>query len=741
MGQELRSADRRSPPHRQLPARLQPRGHSERSGRRLRVVQVLVLSLLATLLVRLWDLQVVQAGEYLQAATTNQAREVVTPALRGMLLDSGGRPLVRNRTAMVVSVQRPALLDQPDGGRAVVARLAGVLDRPVEEVWGRTRLCGSDGAPSPPQCASGSPYQPIPVAQDVPVGTALQILEQQEDFPGVLAGLQPVRDYPGVAGVNAAHLLGYVGPITPEELARVRAEEAPRGEEGARGPERTRWEATDLVGRSGLEQQYDAELRGVAGVQRLEVDSRGAVVGGLETTQPRAGHHLVTSIDAPVQALAERALAGAVDRNRRGGGTADSGAAVVMDVRSGRVLAMASYPTYDPELWTGGVSTQEYAELTSEQAGVPLFSRAVQGTYPPASTFKVVSLPAAVQSGYPIDGSYDCPASYRVGNRDFRNYESIAYGPIDLGTAIEVSCDTVFYRFAEETWRRLGGTGAGPGTRDPFAAMARSFGLGEPTGVDLPQESAGLIPDRAWKTERWQRSREDSCAAAVGGYPQETDPARANFLTRLAAENCADGWQYRVGDAANLSIGQGDVAVTPLQLARVYAAIANGGTLWQPRVGRAVVSVDGEVVRDVPPVKAGTVDLRADVLTLLQESLQDVVVSGTAAGAFAGWPQAVLPVAGKTGTAEVFGQPPTSWFASYAPADAPRYAAVVVVSQGDTGSSSAAPAVREIWEGIFGVGDGTVDPARALLGVEPPPLPVIRPDGTVEAAPVGGVVP
>lgn len=735
MGQELRSAERRLPAPPQLPA------HRQRSGRRLRVVQVLVLSLLATLLVRLWDLQMVQAGQYRQAATTNQAREVVTPAPRGMLLDSRGRPLVRNRTAMVVSVQRSALLDQPDGGRAVLARLAGVLDRPVAEVWDRTRLCGSDGAPPPPLCASGSPYQPIPVAQDVPAATALQVVEQQEDFPGVLAGLRPVRDYPGAAGVNAAHLLGYVGPITPEELARVRAEEAPRGEEGAREPGRTRWEATDLVGRSGLEQQYDDELRGVAGVQRLEVDSRGAVVGELDAADPHAGHHVVTSIDAGVQGLTERALAGAVERNRQGGGTADSGAAVVMDVRSGRVLAMASYPTYDPELWTGGVSMQEYAELTSEQAGVPLFFRAVQGAYPPASTFKVVSLPAAVQNGYPIDGTYDCPGSYRVGNRDFRNYESIAYGPIDLATAIEVSCDTVFYRFAEETWRQLGGTGAGPDTRDPFAAMARSFGLGEPTGVDLPQESAGLIPDRAWKAERWQRSREDSCAAAVGGYPQETDPARADFLTRLAAENCADGWQYRVGDAANLSIGQGDVAVTPLQLARVYAAIANGGTLWQPRVGRAVVSVDGEVVRDVPPARAGTVDLRVDVLALLRASLQDVVVSGTAAGTFAGWPQAVLPVAGKTGTAEVFGQPSTSWFASYAPADAPRYAAVVVVSQGDTGSSSAAPAVRQIWEGVFGVSDGTVDPARALLGVEPPPLPVIRPDGTVEAAPAGGVVP
>jgi penicillin-binding protein 2 len=307
---------------------------------------------------------------------------------------------------------------------------------------------------------------------------------------------------------------------------------------------------------------------------------------------------------------------------------------------------------------------------------------------------------------------------------------------MNLHKGLVVSCDTIFYRFAYEEWLHDGGVHPVMKPKDPMVKMAESYGFGQPTGIDLPTESAGRIPDRAWKKAYWEATRKSDCKHAKSGYPDlaRSDPSRAAYLKAIAAENCTGGYVWRAGDAANFSVGQGDVLVTPLQLARAYAALANGGTLWEPRIGRAVMAPDGTLVRTIDPVKAGRLPVSGRVLSYIRSALTDVTKSGTAAGAFNGFDFGKLEVAGKTGTAEVYGKQDTSWFASFAPAAHPRYAVVVMVSQAGQGGQVAAPAVRNIYEGIYGLGDEKQ--AALPNGVPPGKLPKIRPDGTI-AAPSG----
>ena len=694
------------------------------------MVGLLVASLLVTLVVRLWDVQVGSYAELAEAARTNAAREVVTPAVRGMVLDADGRPMASTIASLDVTVDLAGLPDDEVRARAVLGRLAGLLGTEAESLWAATRLCGRLPETVAPGCFDGSPYQPIPVALDVDPRVALAVAERTEELPGVAAAPRAVRGYPAPAGATAAHLLGHLGPVTQAELDAQRAE-------GSAGPRRLT--GTDLVGRAGLEQTYDRDLRGVPGTLRLEVDPAGRVLGEIDRVEPVPGHHLLTTVDADVQALLEASLADALAAARSrpadlgGPQVADTAAGVVLDVRTGAVVAIASLPDYDPGVWVGGVSADEYAALLDPAAGALLVHRAVAGQYPAASTFKPVTLEAAVRAGASVDGRYDCPGTYRVAGRDFRNFRGIALGEMDLATAIAVSCDTIFYAFAAHGWAGVeGGHGA-----DQVTAVAREAGLGSPTGIDLPGEAGGRVPDREWKQRTWEETRETRCAAADSGHPETaaTDPERARFLTELAAEQCTDGWRWTAGDAANTSIGQGDLLVTPLQLASLYAALANGGAVMRPHLGRAVVAVDGRVVREVAPEQTGALGLSPGVASTLESGLRRAVqAEGTAGGAFEGWPQDVVPVAGKTGTAQVLGQQDTSWFAAYAPADAPRYAVVAMITQAGTGGSASAPAVRRVLAGLLGVtSDGRVDPGATLVGGAP--WPATLPDGTPVASP------
>jgi penicillin-binding protein 2 len=670
---------------------------------RLVVLYVLVGAMMLVLLGRLWTLQVLDGEHYRQVASQNRTRDIVVPAVRGMILDSSGRALARNRTALVVSVDTTTMRRQKDDGKAVLTKLAAVLGTTYDDLVKRTRLC-SPIVKRP--CWPGSPYQPIPVDDRVDPKRAMQIMERQEEFPGVTAQVQAVREYPRPEGATAVQALGYLQPITQEEMDKRKNLRV------------TGYSAVDLVGRDGLEATYDADLRGAPGLRKVLVDSQGRVTGTASEQTAVPGDVLVTSIDARVQAAAEQALDKQMAAARSRGEKADAGAAVVMDVTDGRIMALASRPSYDQGVWTGGISQAEYEALLGKKRGEPLISRATQGQFAPGSTFKVASVAAAVKDGYPLHGTYPCPGSFTVGNRAFRNFEGQGHGPMNLHRALVVSCDTIFYKFAYEEWLRDGGTRPRKKPSDPMVAMARDWGFGSRTGIDLPDETGGRIPDRSWKKDYWEATKEANCKGAKRGYPEiaKSDPGRAAYLKAVAAENCAEGHVWRAGDAANFSVGQGDVLVTPLQLTRAYAALANGGRLVVPRLGLAVMNPDGSVVRRIEPPDAPKLPVKPNVLKYIRGGLAEVTKSGTAAGAFGGFPFDKVHVAGKTGTAEVWGKNDTSWFASYAPAKSPRFAVTVMISQGGTGGSAAAPAVREIYEAIYGLNGKK----PALRGGRPP---------------------
>ena len=696
---------------------------SQRSNVRLLVLGVLLVSLVMTLVGRLYYLQVVTGEEYKTAAVNNTVREVVEPAVRGLVLDQAGRPLVANRTSLVITVDKVVLEREPENGAEVVERLGEILDIPAERIADRLKPCGSEGAKPPPVCWNGSPYQPIPIAQDVDPQIALTLMEQGQLYPGVDARLDAIREYPAPFNVNAAHILGYLGPVTEEQLNEQGSTDA-----------FDRLRRTDVVGRSGLESYYDDDIRGKPGVTTLAVDTAGRVTGTLESFPPQPGDYLVSSIDANLQAVVEEQLVRAVQRAQRQGYPGDSGAAVVVDVANGQILAMASYPTYDPSIWVGGVTKKQFDKLMDSGS---LASTATQGLFAPGSTYKVISTVAAAKEGFNLGGAYACPSRVRLGTQVFRNYESSAYGRISLRRALEVSCNTVFYGLADQMWDEAGGDVAGRDAPDPIAEAARLFGLGAGTGIDLPVESVGRVASREFKAENWEVKRDTWCKNAIEGYPEtrKTDPELADYYTALDQENCADGFRWREGDALNASIGQGDTAVTPLQMAMVYAAIANGGTVYEPKLVKAIVSADGQQVREIPSVASNEITgARAQrAIRFLQDTLPGVTTSGSAREPFAGFPLSQIPIASKTGSAQVTGDKvSTSWFASYAPANNPRYAVVMMVTQGGTGSKTSAPSVRKIYEEIVGIRGTDVDPKRSvLIGGEPmTELPVIRPDGT-----------
>jgi penicillin-binding protein 2 len=675
---------------------------------------------MGTLVARLSYLQLVAGDTYRAAAANNSTREVVTPAVRGLILDQRGRPIVANRISLVVSIDRIALSREEDKGEDAINRLAQALGRSPEGIKDRLTACGQEGAAKPPVCWDGSPYQPVPVAKDVDPETALAIMERRAEFPGVIAQLEAVREYPEPFDANMAHLLGYVGPVSQEQL-----------DAQADSSDLARLRSRDLVGRNGLESQYDTVLRGIPGVTTLAVDTAGRVTGTISETEPVPGNYVVTHIDAHLQAVVERELEAAVERARSLGNAGNSGAAVVIDVRTGGILAMASYPTYDPNLWVGGISKRDYDELLESRA---LSSNAVQGTFPPGSTFKPITTVAAAKEGYNLSGIYDCPSTYEVGSQTFRNFESEGFGPISFQRALEVSCNTVFYRLADEMWLKAGGNAATVDAADPIAEAAAAFGLGRVTGVDLPGEAPGLVAGRTEKLKTWENRRDNWCSDAKEGFPsvRETRPELADYYTALAKENCLDGFRWRNGDAINASIGQGDTAVTPLQLAMVYAAIANGGSVYRPHLAKALVSSSGEVLQEIEPEVTSRID--DDVtLAFMRNALAGVTTDGTGQSSFEGFPLDEIPIASKTGSAQVFGADTTiSWFGSFAPADDPRYAVVMMVTEGGTGSGTSGPSIRAIYESLFGVTGGSVNPRKSVLidGAPSDLLPVVRADGT-----------
>ncbi|MCF8552532.1 MAG: penicillin-binding protein 2 [Candidatus Planktophila sp.] len=680
----------------------------------LLVVQILVVSLMTALFGRLFYLQVAAGPKYREAALSIQSRDVVSPATRGLIVDGYGVPLAMNKAGLAITIDRIAIDKLEDKGVGVMKRLAVLLNLKYADIYQNTRLCGELPKGEKVGCWQGSRFQPIPITKSADPDIALQIVERSDEFPGVDAQPVAIRSYPSYLDVNAAHVLGYVGPLTESDLL------ASNG---------TQYFRSETIGKTGLEIQYDSFLRGQPGIRTVIVDRKESITRESQNTQPVAGNHLVTSLDVRLQAATEKALKEAVLRGRANGYTSDSGAAIVMDIKTGRILALASYPTYDPNAWEKGLTIEQAADLFSEKKSVPALNRALQGLFAPASTFKVVSVVAAASAGYDLNANYKCPSQVQVGTRAFQNFDSKNQGTMNMKKAIAVSCDTIWYQIAFDEWLRDGGLKPKSDPNDYFFKAAQAFQITERVGIDLPSESRSRLADREYKKKWYEQNKDFYCNYKTRATKAQQTP----FLLQLAAENCVDGDKIRAGDAVNFSIGQGDTVVTPLKLTQMYAAIANGGTIWQANIAKAVVKTDGTVIETFTPQKLGTLDVDASTIKFLQDSLREVVVSGTGAGAFSGFP---IEVSGKTGTGQVFGKNPngslkddTSWFASFAPSNNPRYAVVMMVGQGGFGASTSGVGVRQIYEAIYGVSGNKIIPGAALFpeGKPPTQLPKISP--------------
>jgi penicillin-binding protein 2 len=703
---------------------IRPSQHKSRL--RLFVMQVLFVTLFLTLFARLWYLQVFTGEEYQAKAAEQSVREVVVQPARGLIVDAMGRPLVANRASWVVSVDR-FVVDRlaADDREALLRKLAKAVDEPYADVVARTRLCGQPDAVSG-TCWNGSPFQPVPVARDVAQAAAVQISEQSEDYPGIVAQAESVRAYPAPFGINAAGVLGYLSPITSGEL------------DEAKKTKDTTVNGASVVGRAGLEKSYDQWLRGIPGYEKVAVDSMGRVLGGSGKVESAPGDTLVTSLDAKVQAIAEQQLSAAMatarktyDKVTHKNYVADSGAIVVLDAKNGSVVAMASQPTYDPSIWVGGVTEKQLKQLYAKKAGNPLVSRATQGQFAPGSTWKPIMTVGALNHGFSQSTRLDCSSGVQVGNRLFKNYESAAYGMIDFARALQLSCDTFFYRVGLSFWNRYGSDPSDVNARDPLVSQAKSFGFGKATGIDIPGEATGRIADRHWKLAYWH---------AMKGYYCKIDhkntTGKRDFLHVFAHEFCLEGNRYRAGDAVNFAIGQGDTMVTPLQLARAYAAISNGGTLYSPRVAKAIVDAQGKVIKRIAPVVQARVKSKKAALKYVDTALQGTPKVGTLAWKFGGFPLDKVKIRGKTGSAEVYGKQSTSWVATYTK----DYVVVMMVTQAGTGSGTSGPAVRKIWEALYGIDGEDVNSSHAAIpGVTPPRrLPVFTSDGSILPPVTGG---
>ena len=618
-----------------------------KTGARLKVLAFLCAFMFAALGTRLWFVQVLAHAELARGARANSIREVAVPAPRGRILDRHGEVLARNRTSLIVTVNRQALPEDSRKRRDEIGRLADVLGLSVPMLDSRI------------DTKRYYVYTPVPVAFDVPKRTFFYLGEHRLDFPGVAVVEDTIRDY--LQGPLAPHVLGYVGPFSPTE------EKDPRF--AGYGPD-------DVVGKSGVELTYEQYLRGRSGVTQFLVNSAGKNLGPVKTTQPKPGDDVYLTLDEKIQKLAVDSLDKGMKAARTFGLPANHGAAIVMDPKSGAILALASNPAFDPNWFATGNNAKINELLDPNNKATPTFDRATQATYPPGSTFKPFVALSALREGFTTTSQYiPCPGSYHVPGTTNppeikSNWEPVDHGSIQLNHALVISCDTVFYELGWRNWVDW----FDHGRHDKLQNDLRSFGFGRPTGLDLPSESSGLIPDEKFKAVHYAKSPDKHA------------------------------YQWQPGDFINMSIGQGDVGVTPMQLATAYSALANGGTVYRPHVLEKVRGTDGSTVMVEKPHVNGHLPFTRKQMNYVRQALTGVVApGGTASSAFSTFPLNRIPVGAKTGTAEVSPFQPYSWFAAMAPANDPKYVVVSLVEQGGHGSQSAAPIVRRILDGLFGL--------------------------------------
>ena len=686
-----------------------PDTSASRPGLRLRITGLIVIGLFALLGLRLWTLQVLQAPAAAKVVTANQIRVVQVEPTRGLILDRYGNPLVDNVPVEQITLARLTAQQDP----AVVGRLAALIGETSQQI----------------QATIADPrfslYKPVPVLTNAPLADILYIKEHQDDFPGVSSVQTTERNYPqqelpGPAqqGYPATQTLGFVGTINAAELTS-------RTSQG--------YQAGDAFGQSGLEYQYETELRGTPGQQQLEVDSQGRVAGTLKSTPATPGDNVVTNIDTNLQQVADSALATQILALRRsddktcnnGSGCnppATSGAVVVMSPQTGAVYALSSYPTYNPSIWVGGITAAQYQNLSNPASNEPLLNRTINGLYTPGSTFKLNTATAALDLGlwtpseyYDDSGTFKVPGcQYQSSTCNFHNSEGDGgFGSIDITTALTVSSDDFFYNLGAMFYDQAAKFGP-----TPIQDQANQYGLGELTGIDLPGETQGRVDSQA---ERLKLHAE-----APKGFPTTT---------------------WYAADNVEMAFGQGSTVITPIEQAVAYSTFANGGTRYAPQVAAAIVSPSGKVVKKFSPQVTGHVSIPPATYQALMTGFTGAVNSprGTAYGV-PGLVSFPGGVAGKTGTADTeLGKEPTAWFVGFGPTADPQYVVVCVIDQAGYGATASAPVVGDVFNYLatHPVTPAAIPPGQQVIQntnpiALPSPTTTTKPGSSVTTAATAG---
>ncbi len=611
---------------------------------RIAGLMTMIVAVLITAALRLYYLQVIKHHDLAELADRNRIRIQRMPALRGLVFDRHLRPLVDTRPsfdAVIVPEDAPNL-------DVTIGRL--------EKLLGQTGFskkiddADDEGRPD---------YEPVTVAERLEWPQVVALEAHQLELPGVSLQVTPRRHY--LYDSLAAHLLGYVGEVTVKDLNRL--------------PD---YRMGDDIGKFGLERSWEGTLRGDSGGQEIEVDSIGRRLRLLREIPERPGNSVVMTIDLDLQRVAEDAIG---ER---------SGALIAIDPNTGYILAMASHPAFDPNIFAGGISSSAWRELTTDPSH-PLENRVTQGIYPPGSTFKVVdSIAGLMDRTMTTSTSYYCPGGIWFGNREYRCWRKQGHGNVALHRAIVESCDVFFY----DVGQRLG--------VDRIAAWAHALGFGKKTGIELDNEKTGTIPSTEWKEHRFHER----------WYPAET---------------------------LSVAIGQGYVAVTPIQLAELAAEVANGGTLYKPQFVKQIDALDGTVVKTFPPVVESETRIDPQMLEEVRSAMADVVNASDGTGHAARIDG--IEVAGKTGTAQVVKEAQGArtketalpdkyrdhgWFMAFAPVDHPKIAIACIIEHSGHGGSSAGPVVKAVMQKYFELNppQGAPRPASAPAGAAEPVDPL-----------------
>ena len=619
---------------------------------RLGIFGVLAIIIFCALFFRLWALQVISGDQYLSDAQNNQIRSFRLQAQRGPIVDRDGDVLVTNMPGTLVQVWPAALEDVSYRRReAMLLRLSRVLGLRPKVVKAKVA-----------KQLANDPLTPVTVSSDVGDRRAAFLLEHQTEFPGVQITETYLRRYE--KGTIAAQILGYESEITAEQLAKRTGGTLAAG---------------DRIGQTGIEAAYDSYLRGQPGLGRVYVDALGRVTSERQFSQmPESGDSLRLTIDDELQRTAEEALDFGVRlAHDNGEWAANGGALVAMDVKTGEILALASNPTFDPSVYVGTVDEKDLKALADKSANFPTLNRAIDGTYPPGSTFKPITALAALEQDLLSPGEViQCTGKMVVDKQTFMNWDPYRNEPMVLSTALANSCDTYFYDVGLRFYRL---------ENSPLQRWSRQMGFGVPTGVDLGPESKGVVP-----TPEWERRTEKT----------EIDKL------------------WTSGESVQLAIGQGDLLVTPLQMTRAYAMIANGGKLVEPHFVKAVEEPRNEgepavVLRPFTPKPAKDMNIDPYNLTTVQEGLFDATHAsyGTSQSVFGAFP---VPIAGKTGTAEKYVELPgfqglrdQSWWCGYGPFQKPEIAVCALIENGGHGGEAAAPVALKVFEDYFNIEPGS----------------------------------